>query len=264
MPWNPMARAMKWIRTWAGIALSAVLTVMSASPAGAATYRITVESPLVVREPLQAYPIAPLDLGTRVSVVEDVNMHVSGVHSNGWWVADGIEDYYVGPRGAHLTVYLFTASDIEIPGLAPEGWYEGRVEFTNDGAFSTGLTLSPSRRSLSPPYLAEGRVALCCVNEIVIGFGSMAPPPYLELSHVEVQLDVQPILELTSFDLDGTVSWSALPAGGTVQLLTATDPAGPWQVEITLPSEIGSTMIQPPVAGSNRFFRLSWRENSSP
>jgi hypothetical protein len=64
----------------------------------------------------------PLDVGTRVSTLDRVEMRVSGIHSNGWWVGDGLIDDYVGPRGAELTVYLFPGAEIEIPGLArPSG-----------------------------------------------------------------------------------------------------------------------------------------------
>jgi hypothetical protein len=77
----------------AGLAL---LGFLSTSSTKAAFYQLTIESPRVVPEPLFDFPLAPLDLGTRVSSVEHVSLQISGVHSNGWWIGDGIIDDYVG------------------------------------------------------------------------------------------------------------------------------------------------------------------------
>jgi hypothetical protein len=247
---------------FAGLAL---LGLLSTSSTKAASYQLTIESPRVVPEPLLAFPLAPLDLGTRVSSVEHVSLQISGVHSNGWWIGDGIIDDYVGPLGAKLTVYLFTASDIEIPGLAPEGWYKGACEITNDGEISVDLTLRPSPRSLvGVPYVADGRVALCCVTWARVGFGSMARQPYLELSRVEISMVAEPILEITSIRADGTVTWSALPAGGTIELLVSSGPEGPWEVVSRLPSETVTVVVPAPEPGASRFVRLRWQESLPP
>jgi len=245
---------------------SVILGLAWASVADAAWYRIAVESPLVVSDPQEAFPLTPLEFGTRVSSLDHISVQVSGIHSNGWWVGDGIEGYYVGPRGASLTVYLFPGLGIRIPGLPRDGWYEGTMVCTNDGAFSAALPLSPSPGYLvTVPYVADGRAALCCVTWGLLGFGgSMARQPYLALTQVEVQLEASPKIEITSARADGTVSWSALPPGGTVEILAATAAGGPWEVEQSLPSESRSARVQRDQADTVRFFRLRWREGGSP
>jgi hypothetical protein len=231
----------------------------------AALYQVTVESPSVVFEPMEAYPLAPLELGTKVSSLNQVRVQVSGIHSNGWWVGDGIEDDYIGPRGASLTVYVFVGATVEIPGLIPNGWYEGRIECTNDGAFTSDLTLRPAPRTLvSVPYVPDGRVALCCVTWGLVGHGHMAQQPYLDAGRVEIDLEVEPTVEITSFGVDGILSWSALPAGGIVEILSAPEPCGPWEPGVRLPSESGFTEVHPPHSGGRRFLRLRWQESVSP
>jgi hypothetical protein len=249
---------------WTAFSRLTLVGFLLTTAASAATYRITVDSPRVVSEPWMAHP---LDIGTRISTLDRVEMRVSGIHSNGWWVGDGLIDDYVGPRGAELTVYLFPGAEIEIPGMATAGWYQGRISCTNDGVFAIDLALMPSPRYLVRlPFVADGGMALSCFKEqqYSIGFGGMTRQPHLELSSVEVQIHVTPVLEITSIHTDGILSWSALPAGGTVDVLTKEDLDGPWVVAMSVSGEMGSADIQPPEGEVVKFIRLQWREGESP
>ena len=203
-----------------------------------------------------------LEFGTKVTSVDRVGVRVSGVHTNGWWVGDGIEDFFVGNLGANLWLYLFVGGDI--PGLAREGWYEGSVVLTNDGVFAVSFSLSPHLAYLvSVPYIPAGRIALSCVVSPQYGWGSFAREPYLALSQVEIELEAKPVMQINSFTPDGLLTWSALPAGGTIEVLSATDPGGAWAVEVRLPSERRSTMLQSQAAAP-RFYRLRWLEGATP
>jgi len=239
----------------------------SASVADAATYRETVESPPVVSDPSLGYPLVLLQLGTNVSSLNHVSVQVSGIASNGWWVGDPIEieNPYIGPVGASVDVYLFVGGSLHGPGLPSGGWYQGRVTCTNEGTFSSALTLRPVPGYLVElPNVPDGRLALCLIQWPICGLGEMVRNPYLDVKQVDVQVDYGPAINLALRPADGTLSWSGVPSGGSVETLSASDPNGPWQVERRLPANSGSIALQWPAAETRRFFRLRWLEGSSP
>lgn len=242
-----------------------VLGFAWASAAGAATFRVTVESPPVVSDLTQAYPLPPLELGTNLSSLYYASVHLSGVHTNGWWVGDGIEDHYVGPAGADLVVYLFVGGGIHVPGLTNGGWYEGGLAYTNDGPISSALTLKPTAPDLvEVPYVADGQVALCLVSWPIVGFGQMVSDPYLRVDQIDVRLEDSPAIRLALDPADGTLSWSGVPGSGSLEILSATDPNGPWELERRLPAADGSLALVWPPSAAARLFRLRWSEASLP
>jgi hypothetical protein len=244
------------------VRVSGMLGLVWASFANAALFRIVAEVPPIVSDVFEAIPLAPLELGTKVSSVDRVSMHVAGIHTNGWWDGWFGGD---GPIGARLDLYLFTGRDIHIPGPGGAAWYEGIVTLTNDGAFTVSAALVPAPPWLSiVPYVPEGETALCCVVWPVSGVGTVVRQPFLELSQVQIELEAQPVLRITSVSADGLLSWSALPSGGVIELLAATDVNGPWEVEVRLPSESRSTRLQGPQATTRRFYRLRWQEGGPP
>lgn len=236
-----------------------------ASAAGAATFRATVESPPVVSDPTQTIPLPPLELGTNLSSLYYASVHLCGVHTNGWWVGDGVEGFYTGPMGATLTVYLFVGGGIHAPGLPSGGSYEGQVAYTNDGPFSSALTLKPTAPYLvEVPYVPDGQVALCLVRWAIIGFGQMVLDPYLHVDQIDVRLEDSPAIRLALNPADGTLSWSGVPPSGSLEILSATDPNGPWQLERRLPAADGSLALLWPPPAAPRLFRLRWSEVSLP
>ena len=248
------------------VEVSRILMVLGfgwTSAAAAATFRVTVESPPVVSYPTQIIPLPPLDLRTNLSSLYYASVAFSGIHTNGWWVGDGVESFYVGPVGAQLVVYLFVGGGIQAPGLPNGGWYEGGIPYTNDGPINTTLSLKPRAPYLvEVPYVPDGHVALCLVSWPVTGgvFGQMTRDPYLRVDQIDVRLEDNPAIRLVLNPADGTLFWSGVPPSGSLELLSATNPNGPWQLERSLQAADGSLgLVWPPTAGS-RLFRLRWSE----
>lgn len=243
-----------------------VLGLAWGSAAGAATFRTTVESPAVVSDLTQAYPLPPLKLGTNLSSLYYASVHFSGVHSNGWVVGDGIEGFYNGPVGGALTVYLFLGGGIHAVGLSSNGWYEGRVTYTNDGPFSSDLILKPRAPYLvEVPYLADGQVGLCLVCWPIIWVGEMmVQEPYFHVDEIDIRIDDSPAMRLAFNLANGTLSWSGVPPSGSIEILSATDPNGPWQPEGHMPAADGSLPLPWPPPAAPSLFRLSWSEAGSP
>jgi hypothetical protein len=230
-------------------------------PLAAATYEIVENAPTVVREILDPDAFIQLDLGTKLSRLDGGSVRVSGVHANGWWIGDGIEDTYEGRLGAALTLYVFAGEGVQLPEPPTDGWFEAKLQFTNDGSFTAVAKLQRHPRIFGVPYVAQGLIALSCVSERMYGWGRFVQEPYVRLLQVTVELEGTPAFEVTSLSKDGTVSWSALPPGGTVDLLSADTVDGPWDVEASLPSDLRSARL---TIGKARFLRLRWHEASVP
>jgi hypothetical protein len=240
----------------------AALAVTGVQAADGGVYRVTVTAPPIISELTQA---TVLDIGTRVVSIDRVSVRVSGIHTNGWWVGDPTEFPYEGPAGASLDLYVIGGWNVRIPGIPREGWYANRLQPTNDGAFIASFSLIAVPDSLfTRAYVPDGGVGLACVAWATVGLGSWARAPYLALSEVEVELEVKPVLEITSMKEDGFLSWSALPAGGTIEILAADKAGGPWEVEARLPSDQRSTTLIQPSAGACRFYHLRWQNDASP
>ncbi len=58
---------------------------------------------------------------------------------------------------------------------------------------------------------------------------------------------------------DGRLSWSAVPSGTVVDVLSATAPDGPWSVEGSVPGDTGSIVLPWPPEDACRFLRLRCR-----
>jgi len=256
---------MKAVKVSAGLALVAA-GLAWASGAGGATFRVTVESPPVLSELISSSPLIPLDLGTNLSSLYQVSVQISGVHTNGWWVGDPIESPTTsGPIGGSVDVYLFVGGGIHAPDVPNGGWYQGRVSCTNNGAFSSALTLLPTAPDLPVGfYVPAGQVALCLVQWQVVGIGYTDPAPYFGINQVVVQIADSPAIHLGFNSAGRTLSWSGVPSSGSVEILSATDLNGPWQVAYQLPAGEGSVVLQVPAVEGLRFFRLRWLEASVP
>jgi hypothetical protein len=255
---------MKAVKVSAGC-VAMVVGLAWASGAGAATYRVTLVSPPVLSDIISGSKAIPLDFGTNLLSVYRVNVQISGVHSNGWWVGDPAENPVNGPIGGSVAVYLFVGGGIDAPDVPTGGWYEARVSCTNNGAFSSALALRPTAPDLiDGAYVPAGQVGLCLVQWEIGGLGYTDPDPYFSINQVDVQVEDSPVIQLVLNPADGTLSWSGVPSSGSVEILSATYLNGPWQVEYHLPAGDGSVALQWPAVEGLRFFRLRWLEASAP
>lgn len=235
----------------------------SVSNSGAATFRFTVDSPPILTDLATVGTPDTRELGSNVASLYQVTAKLSGTHSNGWWVGDQIESHFSGPMGAMLDVYLFVGSGIQTVGLPEGGWYHGEITFANDGQFSLELPLTPTWPYLvEVPFVPEKQVALTLVKWPIIGFGAMVLNPYLKVSQVEIQVADAPGINLALADNQTTLSWSVVPFGGTVEILSASNPSGPWEVALRVPSERHSVTLGPTPPGNSRYFRLKLTQNN--
>ena len=46
----------------------------------------------------QSFAAVPVDLGTPLVQLASIQLELSGEDYEGWWVGDGVEDFYVGPQ----------------------------------------------------------------------------------------------------------------------------------------------------------------------
>ena len=235
------------------------LSFLCVTGAAAASFEFTVNSPGILTELLPSAQVKPLPLGTNLSALYQVTAQISGVHSNGWWVGDRVENFYFGPIGATLEVYLLVGGGVPSVALPAGGWYQGEIDFANDGRFRVDLNLVPTRPYLSSlPYVPNGQVALFLVEWPLVGFGGgLESKPFLQVSEARIELQDSPGIQLTRVGGETVLSWSALPASGVVEILAAPELNGPWQVAFQVPATRSSVTLGPQQSDS-RFFRLRW------
>jgi hypothetical protein len=243
--------------------LFALGTAVPLRAADSGIYRTTVLSPPMYRESTQA---VALDFGTKLAAIQRATVRISGIHTNGWWVGDPTENPIECPMGASIIVSVFGgAGSVAIPGHLGEDRFIRGCELTNDGPFTITLSLLPDMPWLRPRgYVPDWCAGLCCERPFVNGLGGFLVEPFLHIEKVEVELEAEPLLEITSAGADGSLSWSALPAGGAIEILAADAPDGQWQVEARLPSDMRSTTLPRPQPGSSRLYRLRWWSSAAP
>jgi hypothetical protein len=239
--------------------LLALVTAVPLRAADSGIYRTTVLSPPIYRESTHA---VALDFGTKLAAIQRATVRISGIHTNGWWVGDPIENPIQGPLGAALIVTVF-GGGVAILGDPGGDRFGYGCRLTNDGPFTISLSLLPVRGGPGA-YVPTGYAALCCEVPVAIGLGGFAVEPFLVISQVDVELEAEPLLEIRSAGAGGLVSWSALPAGGTLEILAADAPDGQWQVEARLPSDMRSATLPRPQPGTSRLYRLRWWSGAAP
>jgi hypothetical protein len=243
--------------------LSVAVAAGSVRAADTGIYRTTVLSPPIYRESTQA---AVLDFGTKLASIQRAAVRITGIHTNGWWVGDPTENPIECAMGASIIVSVFGgAGSVAIPGHLGEDRFIRGCDLTNDGPFTITLSLLPDMARLRPRgYVPDWCAGLCCERPFVNGLGGFAVEPFLHIEKVDVELEAEPLLEITSAGADGSLSWSALPAGGTIEILAADASEGQWQVEARLPSDMRSTTLLRPQPGTSRLYRLRWWSGAAP
>jgi hypothetical protein len=191
-----------------------------------------------------------VDLGTRLLSLTNVVVRLSGLHTNGWWVGDGVWDPYVGPQGARLVVYM----DSGTPSFAR---WANALRLTNDGPFSATV---PLWGGVPWDFLRDGVTDLELMHDAVFGAegGGFTLPPFLEVTNVVLSIEATPQVIVRSLAPDGTLTWSALPTDGISEIESAVSPRGPWRRELLLTDNICSLRLEIREDTRSRFFRVKW------
>jgi hypothetical protein len=149
----------------------------------------------------QSSAIVPINLGTPLTDLKNIQLELSGVHNSGWWVGDMVEDLYEGPRGGFLYARMDSESTWSLH-TWPSQWI-GHYNGNGDGSFTATMTLSRLGGGSDWSFLRDGVTDLTFIHDVQGGWGSFTTQPSFNFTDVTLVVDATPIPEPSTLTLLG-------------------------------------------------------------
>ena len=139
----------------------------------------------------ESSPAVAIDLGTPLLALESIEVELAGVHTEGWWVGDMVEDFYVGPKGGVLILKMDSASPLG------SGWKASYVGW-DTGPFIVTVPLHRAGGGSDWSFLEDGITDLTIIHDYQLswgGGGGFTTDPVFDLTDVRVVINATPVPE---------------------------------------------------------------------
>jgi hypothetical protein len=195
---------------------------------------------------------APIDLHTALQGLAGISVRCSGFHTNGWWMGDGVEDHYNGPRGATLMIQM------NLGGSNGDRWTFSTT-FNATGPFSITNLLHRAGGGTNWDFLRDGITDLQASHEGVFGWGGFVTNPIVLITNLTVSIEASPAPLIIS-------SLQLLPSGYVQFIVSGGAPGQTNIVEassnLNLWSSVGTNVF--PMTGYTQYPLILFQEPRGP
>jgi hypothetical protein len=194
---------------------------------------------------------ASFDIGACVTNVAAIRVEISGTHYMGWWDGDDVEDYYHGPMAGGIFAAMNRSA----------GWqweWSASSYFSATGPFNRTLTLGPRLNGHDSSFLNDGTSDLYVYQPILVGWGMMTVSPLVSVSSVTVVIEAQRVIRISSFSLDGSLSWTPTPTQGVTHIEFTPTLTEPWTRVASTPGTNTCCTVTLPADANAGFFRVCY------